>query len=182
MHKNIKEYISQLQKTHSLELYHFTLMGTLALIDICAAINSPNGETSGRKFKNWYEKYLSEYLPENAFNGMPVGLSANECYKFRCRLLHQGQAKIDTEDNQETKTGRIVFVFYGGTMHRCNANGDYILDAETFMNDVIKAVKEWYEENKEDSHVFSNCENLLGFKNTFSNPAIGFQGTPKFLY
>jgi hypothetical protein len=86
------EYIDQLRKTAKAGIPYFTLMGTLALIDICAALNSENGETKGSKFKRWYEKHLSSY---HSGSNHATDFDAEDCYKLRCRILHQGRAEMD---------------------------------------------------------------------------------------
>ena len=132
----IKEYIKQLKKTYQFELYYFTLIGTLALIDICGALNSSNGEASGTNFACWFKKYLFKYS-SSTFNS--TSFFAEECYKLRCRLLHQARAYIDSKTlDTSVKSGKIAFRIGPGKVHMCNFNGMYYLDIENFMNDVIE--------------------------------------------
>ncbi len=54
---------------------------TVCLPDICAALESANGESTGAKYSTWCDKYFSH--PE---------LRGSERWKMRCKILHQGRA------------------------------------------------------------------------------------------
>lgn len=125
--------IEQLEKSLELDVPVLSLMGTVTLIDICAAINSPNGKTSGQKFINWYENYIGIHF--FMFDG-------HECYALRCKLLHQGKADYSHDKmNSFFKNGKILFNVSKGTIHNCNANGYYYLDPKEFIRIVINGVK-----------------------------------------
>jgi len=154
----MEEYIKQLRRTYKNRLYYFTLMGTLSLIDICAALNSLDGETNGEKFKAWFEKYLPEYSSQ----GNITGFYTDECYKFRCRFLHQARAEMDVAPvNKTVKSGKLAFYIGPAKVHMCNFNGVYYLDIETFMNDVIKGVKKWIKDTEDLSFVKKNKKRMI---------------------
>jgi hypothetical protein len=63
------------------------LLTALAIPDICGALDSANGSANRTAYAAWFEKYVAPmYLPSRRelFTG-------NDCYKCRCRLLHQGR-------------------------------------------------------------------------------------------
>jgi hypothetical protein len=153
------EYINQLRRTAQARIPYFTLMGTLSLIDICAALNSENGETKGSKFKGWYAKYLSSY---HSGSNHSTNFDAEDCYKLRCRILHQGRAEMDHDkiDNQ-VKSGKVAFRLGPGKVHKCISNGLYYLDIEIFMEDVITAVTEWEKENRDNPVVIRNKSKMM---------------------
>ncbi|MFC2010770.1 hypothetical protein ACFLUR_00560 [Chloroflexota bacterium] len=168
----MEEYISQLRETYKEELYYFTLMGTLALIDICAALNSPDGETNGDLFKGWFNKYLSHY--SSGSSGTITSFYADECYKLRCRFMHQGRASIDARSMDSTvKSGAIAFRVGPGKVHMCNFSGIYYLDIETFMEDVIAGVKIWTIDVKDVVHVKENREKMVKILNYDPGKGIG---------
>jgi hypothetical protein len=168
----LNEYIRQLQETYKNKLYYFTLMGVMSLIDICAALNSPDGETKQKLFKDWFDKYLSEYNPSNHPYGDLTGFGSEECYKFRCRLLHQGRAEIDSKKlNKKVKTGKIAFHVGAVKIHCCNSNGVYFLDIELFMNDVITAVKSWIIDTQNVEHVQGNLSKIIQMRS--KRPSFG---------
>lgn len=157
----MEEYIRQLRATCDAELYYFSLIGCMTLIDTCAAINSITGETSKLHFKDWFNRYLPEYVNNNQF-GDSISFSADECYKFRCRLLHQGRTEMDAVSmNTNVKSGKIAFRIGTGTFHCCNFGGVFFLDIKTFMEDLIQAVFKWIEETKDILHVIQNFSQII---------------------
>lgn len=113
-------------------LYLPALFTTLTLPDICAAIGSDDGETSGPRYRAWVDTYL------------PVYESA-ELYRLRCRLLHQGTAILRNAKNPI----RYFFVEPGhGSIHRIILVANFgtcaaALDLEIFVAEVSQAVRSW---------------------------------------
>jgi hypothetical protein len=53
----------------------------LTLPDICAALESDDGRTSGAKYKAW--------LNRNYIEGRATTLTAASLYQYRCGVVHQ---------------------------------------------------------------------------------------------
>jgi len=168
----MEDYISQLRQTYSYGLYYFTLFGTLSLIDFCAALNSPSGETSAVMFKDWFDRYLTQYS-SNSYS-QATSFSAEECYKLRCRMLHQFRADIYAPSMDPTvKSGRIAFRTATGKVHMCNFGGVYYLDIETFMEDVISGVENWTRDVQDMPHVKENLKKTIQVLNYDPGHGIG---------
>ncbi len=168
----MEDYIRQLRATYRSGLYYFTLFGTLSLIDFCAALNSPSGETSPRLFKEWFNKYLPQYSSTSF--GSATSFSADECYKFRCRMLHQFRAEIDADSIDHTvKSGKIAFRTGTSKVHMCNFSGVYYLDIETFMEDVISGVERWTDDVRNVPHVEENRKKIVKVLNYDPGHGIG---------
>lgn len=75
------ELITEIRGALDAGLNVLALMGTLALVDICGAVESENGTATASKFKTW----LKANVPGQAAN-------ADNIYGLRCSLLHQGRA------------------------------------------------------------------------------------------
>lgn len=171
----MEDYIRQLRATYRYGLYYFSLFGTLSLIDCCAALNSPSGETSPTLFKEWFNKYLPQYSSTSF--GSATSFSADECYKFRCRMLHQFRAEIDAGSiNRSVKSGKIAFAIGGTTIHKCNFGGVYYLDIETFMEDVITGVERWTYDVRNVPHVEENRNKIVKVHNYDLGHGIGGKG------
>ena len=171
----MEDYISQLRETYRCGVYYFTLFGTLSLIDICAALNSPSGETSGSLFKEWFNKYLPQYSSTSF--GSAISFSADECYKFRCRMLHQLRAGIDAPSMDDSvKSGKIAFAIGGSRIHMCNFGGVYYLDIQTFMEDVISGVERWTDDVRNVTHVEENRKKMVKVSNYDPGHGIGGKG------
>jgi hypothetical protein len=104
------------------------LSATLALPDICAALQSPNGETKRSKYENWVQEWLGDKYPD---------LDASELYQMRCSMLHQGKS-------QGSSYSRVIFVAPGSNFFHNNILNDALnLDLPTFCSDVASAVRKW---------------------------------------
>jgi len=101
---------------------------------MCAAVESENGWSTKEKYLDWFGRYLAPTYPM---------LSAEECYKLRCSLLHQGRSAGSQYE-------RLIFVAPGvGTFHNNILNDALNLDLPTFCGDVMSAVRKWREEVKD---------------------------------
>lgn len=146
-------------------LYYLALICALSLPDICAALESPDGETTGQRYKEWYTAWLAPQYPE---------LTAKDVYSLRCGVLHQG--RIGTPKCQYE---RILFSLpnaHHNTAHRNmmskretlpNGNAvDHVvlnLDLKTFCQDMITAVSRWYAAKQTDPNVQNNLPRLVQY-------------------
>jgi hypothetical protein len=62
--------------------YYLAIMAAMTLPGICAALKSPDGRSGGREYKAWFDEKLA---------GKWSFLTADDCYSFRCGVIHQGQ-------------------------------------------------------------------------------------------
>ena len=132
----MNEILNEIQKALQHKLYFLALSSTLTLPDICAALESDNNKTTGKKYKQWYNTY--------AYGKCSSFLDGHSCYKFRCSLLHQGSSKYSSEYNK-SDFERIIFLEPNHTffMHDNIINDALNLDIVTFCNGMIKAVRSW---------------------------------------
>lgn len=79
-----KMYWDDMDRCRNAKAYWSLLHVTVCLPDICAALESSNGETD----KSRYARWCNQYLPG------PY-LSGEERYGIRCKVLHQGRASTD---------------------------------------------------------------------------------------
>jgi hypothetical protein len=81
------------------KFYYLAIMMTLALPDICACLESPNGNTRGRgdAYKQWFRKHLSQKFRN---------LTDVDAYQLRCGVIHQGHFG----DHPRRNYDRIIFV------------------------------------------------------------------------
>lgn len=123
------------------------LAGTLALPDMCAAMESDNGKTTGARYKAWVETWLG---------GTYETLDSDELWQLRCSMLHQGRSKTRTYE-------RVVFVapFNGNVFHNNVINDALNLDLPTFCADVIAAVHSWRETMASNPNYVRNSSALM---------------------
>lgn len=131
-------------------MYYLALYTTLTLPDICSALSSADGKTSGKKYINWYNNFAQDKCCSH--------LDGIACYKFRCSMLHQGTT-------QETEIGysRILFLEPTNT----NSFHDNILqdalniDLNIFCLSMIEAVEEWLVQVKNNPSFIKNYQTFM---------------------
>lgn len=99
--------------------------------DICAALQSDNGETSGPKYICWCDQYAHH-----------ATLSGQERYWMRCKVLHQGRASTGNPGRytgfaftQPAPDGQIDHLRLEGTT--------LVVDVGQLANEVKAAVGKW---------------------------------------
>lgn len=83
-HQIMEEILKQIKLGLDHNLYLLSLYSALTLPDICGAIDSADGEASGKKYREWYEKYIGPNYHH---------IDSIECYNLRCKVLHQGKTE-----------------------------------------------------------------------------------------
>lgn len=165
--------IKDMQQCVNAELLFPALFVAISLPDICAGLESPNGQTSGAKYKEWYNRYLLPIFTmevpdpseETYTPGEPmpmkevVILDAEDCYKFRCRLLHQGWSS--------SLNGRRSGITFGLSktvvLHKVidTSTNSVSISIPDFCNDMEDAVKAWLAEKRGCEHVESNMQKAV---------------------
>jgi hypothetical protein len=132
----MRDFLEQIKIGLDNDLYYLSLFAALAIPDICGAIGSDNGEADSHKYKDWFDRYVAD-----KYRGF---LTADDCYFFRCSLLHQGST-------QHPKSGysKILFVEPSATTNvfHCNIINDALnIDVRIFCNDIIEGAKVWLQQ------------------------------------
>ncbi len=79
----MEDLLNEIERGLDAKVYQLSLNLALCIPDICAALESDDGQTNRTKYKRWYETYVGDKLR----------LSASDCYYFRCSFLHQGSTE-----------------------------------------------------------------------------------------
>lgn len=156
------QYIREIKSAVDGEAWMLALTATLALPDICAALQSSDGKTTGKKYKAWVECWLGDKYPT---------LDADEIYKIRCSLLHQGRTS-------GVSYSRVIFVapFNGNVFHNNVLNDALNLDLPTFCKDVLEAVETWRTKTSDNPTVLKNMDSMIQWYPNGLPPYV--QGTP----
>lgn len=127
----MEDFLQQIEEALDYNLYYIALQSSLTMPDICAALESQNGETTKSKYLTWYNKYFTA----------DIWLTAEDCYYFRCANVHQ--AKTTHENSNYT---RILFIepqTVPITMHNCILEDSLCIDVNIFCRDMISSVRSW---------------------------------------
>ena len=106
----VEIYVNDIENALKNKSYFSALAMSLALPDICGAAEYPNETSTAKRYSEWYNKYLGEYMSDDS--GNPY-LSGEIVYNLRNTFLHAGSPNIDSnkikdEANQLDGFGLIL--------------------------------------------------------------------------
>lgn len=159
----MEELLAQIKFALKNNLYYLALYATLALPDICSALSSEDGQTSGRQYMDWYNKY--------AKNKCSSILDGYGCYKFRCSSLHQG-----TTQHKKMDYSRVLFLEPTNNavvLHDNILNDALNIDLNIFCLSMIDAVINWQNDVKNDPIFIKNYKSFMKRYPNGLSPYIG---------
>lgn len=136
----------EIEKALAAQLPYVAVAAALGIPDICSALESPNGEAHGSRYKGWYNAYVAARYPL---------LTDEDCYSIKRGVVHAG--RFGPAGNEY---GRVEFVSRGSG-HNFIAEDALQLDASHFCRDVIAAARAWYARKNADTNVVMNLPRLL---------------------
>ncbi len=130
-------YFQEIVRCAKAKCYWSVLHLLVVLPDICAALESDDGEAADGRYRNWCKRYFPR---DKTF-------TPGDRYAIRCALLHQGRTVPSRGQYgsysfvQPTETGevphRIVTDFGGG--HK-----NFTLDVSKMAKETTKAMQRWF--------------------------------------
>ena len=151
----MRELLRQIEAALEANLYYLALFAAFSLPDICGAIDSPDGTASGVKYRAWFDRYVA---PKYLLYGHQF-LTGEDCYRFRCSLLHQGSSQ-----HPHSTYSRVIFVEPRNdelTMH-CNILNDALnVDVHIFCNDIVRSAKEWLDQVENTEQYKTNYDRFM---------------------
>lgn len=155
--------------------YYPALISCLTIPDICGALNSDNGESNGEKYSAWYNRYVLPHIGDAITKvegiDLPIKikdsrLNGNECYWFRCSLLHQGRT-----DHKKSEYDRILFIEPNSGIsigHDNLINNVLHINMKVFCFSVIMGARSWLEECRESDNYKRNINKCVrSYENGF---------------
>ena len=161
----MEELLNQIQKAIENKLYLVALQATLTIPDICAKLSiEGNKDTYKEDYIKWYEENIKEKQE----------LTGNDCYYFRCAMLHEGKMK-----HHKIEHSRIIFLvpnntfFLSGNIFKdINWDNSINIDLPMFCNEMINCATQWWEENKNNEVVKENYKTIVKYYNNGLEPFI----------
>ena len=164
LNRAFETYWNEMHQCRTAKAYWALLHVTVCIPDICAALESQNGEATPASYKAWCGQYLIDPL-----------LSASERYRIRCKILHQGRATTDQPSRytafafgQPSETGEVD--------HKRVIETVLHLDVGELAREMKSAVEEWIRTIEERSssaaamNVERNLQSLVRVKRTVVRP------------
>lgn len=151
------ELLRQIAVTLKQQLYFVALQSTLTLPAICAQLEGGYGDYDRERYKEWYNKHVS-----------PQHLTAEECYDFRCSMIHEGNA-FAKDREPETYKRRILFVYPNPMIKIDNtrfygmnpADNAVCIDVCDFCHDMMNSVKIWNDKVKDSPNYQKNYDKFF---------------------
>jgi hypothetical protein len=146
----VEEILGEVLRALEAKFYYLALIFVLTLPDICAALESADGESSGPRYKAWVDANLASYFPE---------LTASDMWQLRCGVLHQGRC-----GHARMPYARIIFTMpttEGRVSHNRIIKDALNVDLALFSFSVVHAVREWLQRNAQNPTLHANLPNLV---------------------
>ncbi len=147
----MQELLEQIKKGLDEDLYYLSLFSVLALPDLCGAMDSNDGRASEKKFIKWFDEYVAP-----KYSGF---VSGNDCYYFRCSLLHQGSSQ-----HPKNTYDRVIFIEPSkttNTFHNNVINNALNIDLKIFCNDIVEGVEKWLKKNEDADLYQQNYDKFM---------------------
>jgi hypothetical protein len=157
----VKQLIDAIRKALTDQNWYAALFMSLALPDICSALEQPDRKI-GDRYREWFNRYLGErYDNPPTWADVPVRFTADDSYLFRCALYHQGQAE---DDRQRTTFDKIHFVeppAHRNVIHQNMMGNTLQLQVDIFCEDYCRAAERWLGDVASNAHVQRRMEKLI---------------------
>jgi hypothetical protein len=150
--------LNQIDRALDRGFHYLAVASSLTLPDICAALETENGETSKMLYQKWYDTWIGPKYPM---------MTGTDIYRLRSGVVHQG-----IFGPKGMQYDRIVFMLPGRhTLHRNisshiagGTESALQLDATIFCRDMIAGVKSWYAAKSNDPNIVANLPRVLQFR------------------
>lgn len=128
------DFLQEIEQALENNLFFVALQATLALPDICGALQSD--DSVGKRYKEWFNQYGRKHTYSR--------MTAEDCYYFRCSMLHQASTVPSPYDGEQLNYTRILFVVEPECLYHNNViNGALNIDLHIFCRGIIAGVREW---------------------------------------
>lgn len=150
----MNEILDEIARAVAAGFYYVGVALTLTLPDVCAGLESPDGRTTGDRYKAWCRKWIP---PGSYF------LTEDDLYSMRCGVIHQGQLGIPSRP-----ISRVLFTLrtpagnvYHNNLMMIGSHTALNLDAVLFCNEMADAVRRWIAAKNNDTIMQTNLPRLL---------------------
>jgi hypothetical protein len=139
---------NEIEKCISAQLFHTALLTAMTIPDICGALESKDGQSSGNNYSHWFDTYVAPDYRKNQFTG-------KDCYRCRCSLLHQGKTSqfIFLSNKQKEIADYGVWPIHGGQ--------SLIIEIPVFCRNIVHGIHAWLEIVEHSSLFINNSQKAL---------------------
>ncbi len=159
----LEKLLVETEKALDAKLYYIALVTSLALPDVCGALESPDGQASGSRYRAWYDQWVYRIL---APRGGGATITSDDVYRLRCSFVHQG-----TTQHKKSSFDRIVFSMPGSAVashsNIIELDNDVRwmnLDVARFCGEIVNGVRLWMVSSANDPCVMENSKKLVAHR------------------
>ncbi|EKK4003068.1 hypothetical protein ACN5OL_000147 [Cronobacter sakazakii] len=146
----MQRFTDSIRKSLSDQNWFAALFMALAMPDICGAIEAPT-ELVGSRYRQWFRKYLGLKYE----NGAAV-FTADDCYKFRCKCLHQGLVEKDKNERFCLSPPVPPHKF-----HLMNIGGLIQVQIDILCEDICLGVDAWQKDVEDNAEIQARISELI---------------------
>ena len=116
----ITRYVREIEISLENRCYFVALALTLTLPDICGAAEYPAETSVGKRYINWYNKYIGDAEQKERSSDTDSYLSGEVVYNLRNTFLHQGNPTINKDKIKapENHFDKFILILGDGTKIR----------------------------------------------------------------
>jgi hypothetical protein len=147
----MRDLLAQVRAASAGGLYYAALFPALSLPDMCGALEAADGRANGQRYAAWFDRWVA-----HSYGGF---LTGEDCYHFRCSLLHQG-----TTQHPSARYSRLLFLEPGGhgiVMHNNILNDALNIDVQIFCEDMVAGVEQWLPAAQQLPHFAANVQRFV---------------------
>ncbi|QFH65064.1 hypothetical protein FR773_10120 [Leclercia adecarboxylata] len=126
-------FVDSIRKSIQDRNWYSAIFMALTMPDICSSIEDPYEERVGFRYRKWFNSYLQE-----SYKLSLIEFTAEDCYQFRCKCLHQGITRREGFEEFE-----VSETLNGSVIHMNSFNGVIQIQVSQFCEDMCKAVEKW---------------------------------------
>ena len=167
------ELLDQMDAASAEGRHLIALYIAMTIPDACAGLQSTDGRSSGAKYKDWFDSNMLggyDELPFGSGLDAKVWMTGQDCWLFRCAILHQARG-----DHTAAPDKRIAFGIDG--MHKGRYAGNLVIfSAQQFVHDMSRSARTWLDGARHSEPVASNLEHSIRLRDGLSIEGVTFGG------
>jgi hypothetical protein len=151
----MRDLLHQIERGLQANLYYLSLIAALSVPDMCAALLSSDGKTTGDRYAVWFDQNVSPKYHGN--------LDGQTCYQFRCSLLHQGSTQHSASAYRRVwflEPGTNSNIFHNNLIS--NPEGTALnIDVRIFCCDIAISAETWLIANEKSPAFQANFPKFI---------------------
>jgi hypothetical protein len=143
--------------------WYAALLVALTLPDICGYLENPE-EKSSRRYVKWFNSYMTPKYTKRIGPSREehIFLNGNDAYALRCSYLHSGTFHTDNEWIRDALNKfRFVTTPNNQEVHLNQSDQTLQLQVDLFCLEICEAVREWSENNKNNTDILNLTETMI---------------------